>query len=190
MKKFDDFQRVHDAAIETIKQCLNNTTDSPPMNELVRWMIETDANPYSYLPHNWAHSLETATDFESLLNQLHHALYDDGDVTFVTVDGCPRIVFANQYDEGFRTRVLTKQEKELESVPIRHGGWYMHYDVQVLAIKPNEFGKLYDRYHIAWIKQCFLTDARRGNVEWTAQHYRKYKQWDESWIEESLKESK
>lgn len=180
--KFDTFQTVHDDALDTIEQFLNNTTDSPPMNELVRWMLETDANPYGYLPHGWAGSVSTATGFQSLLHNLHHALYDDGDVTFVTVDDQPRIVFAHQYDDGFRERVLSKQEQDLEKERFDN----TPYDIKILNIKPNEFGPLHDAYQAAWLKQCFLHDSR-CDIEHATEHYRKYQQWSESWVEEARK---
>ena len=181
--KFQKFQETHDESIRTICLVLDDTTYDPPISGLVRWMLETDANPYSWLPPMWAGATYTAEGFASLVNNLYHATQDDGDVTFVSVNGTPRMVFYNRHDHGFRDRVLTEQEKGLEKndeIP---------YDVKVLDIRPDEFGPLYDTWHTAWLKECFLSDCDR-DIERTAEHYRKYKQWDESWLVEAQKEAR
>lgn len=182
MNTFDKFQKNYDDAIKSIKKFLEPTEYDPSMHELVKWMMETDANPYSYLPHGWAGSLESAQSFASLLNMIHHALYDDGDITFVTVNDEPRIVFVWRHDDNFKNYVLSDTEKDIVK---RYGE--DSYDIKVLDIKPSEFGPLYDIYHKNWLKECFISDARRG-VNWAAEHYRQYKLWDESWIEEADKE--
>lgn len=182
MNTFDKFKKNYDGAIASIKTFLEPTEYDPPMHELVKWMIETDANPYSYLPYYWAGCLENAQSFTSLLHMIHHALYDDGDITFVTVNGEPRIVFVWRYEDNFNNYVLSDTEKDVVK---RHGDDC--YDIKVLDIKPSEFGSLHDTYYKNWLKGCFLSDAGRG-VECAADHYRKYKLWDESWIEEAHKE--
>lgn len=188
-QKFQTFQDTYDEAVDTIERFLANEVDgyTPRMDGLVRWMMETDANPYGYLDWGWGGSLESAEKFAALLHHLHHALYDDGDVTFCTVDGEPRIIFANHHDDGFREKALHPQERDNEAKNItnpRRPGWVFRYDVRALDITPSEFGPLYDAYHTAWIKQCFMHDSR-NDLEGNAKHYRKYQQFDESWVEEA-----
>jgi len=183
--KYQKFQKSYDEAINTIELLLIPTPDEKSMDGLVRWMLETDANPHGFLPEGWGGSLSTAEGFAGLLNHLHHALYDDGDVTFVTVDDQPRIVFAHRFDEFFRERVLTEQEISLERDNARQPRWKLEYKIEVLDINPSEFGPLYDQHHTAWLRECFLGDSRHGDIEYNANHYRKYKQWNESWIEEA-----
>lgn len=180
MNKFEKFQSNYDAAIESIKKFLEPGPYEPQMNGLVKWMMETDVNPYSYLPEGWAGSTGSAEAFDSLLGYIHHAVYDDGDICFVTVDGAPRIVFAHQHDDNFRDRVLTAQEKSMELNPI-YGN---KCEIVVLKIQPNEFGPMVEAVERDRIKQCFIWDSARNDVEWVATNYRKYKCWDESWIDE------
>ena len=177
--KFQKFKKSYDESIESIEHILSPSTDEKSLADLALWMLETDCNPYGFLSEQWAECLSTAEGFDSLLHHLHHALYDDGDVTFVTVDGRPRIVFAHRFDDGFRERVLTKQELGLEPQ------FHKKYQIEVLDIDPSEFGPLYDKHHTAWLKQCFLGDSRHGDIEHNANHYRKYKHWNESWIDEA-----
>lgn len=175
--KFEQFQKAYDEAIQYIKSCLVPRPFEPQMNGLVQWLLDTDANPYGYLPQSWAGATSTAEGFASLLQHIHHAVYDDGDITFVTVNGEPRIVFAHPSDTYFRNSVLTSQEQSFETK--NH-----NYKIEVLDITPNEFGPIFEAYHTEWVKNCFMSDASRGEIEWSANHYRKYKCWDEAWIKE------
>ena len=138
-KKLQDFWYNFDTAITNIKSYLEPDQYAPHMHELALWLLETEHNPYAYLDHNYAMYMSDAIGFDMILSMLHHALYDDGDVTFVTVNNKPRIIFWGRWDDNFRQYCLTDTEKEIES----HG---YRYAVQVLDIKPNEFGALYDAY--------------------------------------------
>jgi hypothetical protein len=176
--KFEVFQQNYDEAIELINKFLQTSKYEPQINGLVQWMLETDANPYSYLPHNWAGSTTSAEAFASLLRMISHAVYDDGDITFVKVDGEPRIVFASEHEDDFRDYVLSEQEKAIEAQ------WSGKYIIQVLDIKPNEFGAIYDSYYITQVKQWFMDDAETITLERAVEHYEKYKAFDPAWIEQ------
>lgn len=156
MKKFQD---NFDQAIKTIEQY--QTTQST-MQSLVEWMLTTDANPYSYLPEAYAGSVDSAEMFAGLLNTIHHALYDDGDITFVAVNGEPRIVFVDRYDV----------EKQFPKGKV----------VEVLDIEPGEFVTLYNEYQTKEIKRCFITDAKRFGLDFGVEHYKHYKCFDTNWI--------
>jgi hypothetical protein len=175
--KFAAFQKNYDQAVESIKRFLEPGEYEPQMNGLVKWMMETDANQYSYLPAGWAGSTESAQSFDSLLHMIHHAVYDDGDITFVTVNDEPRIVFAWHGEDNFRNYVLSDIEKDPEK------RWPC-YEVKVLDIKPNEFGPLYDAYYAKQIKHWFMANAERNTVEFAIEHYQKYKLFDPAWIAE------
>ena len=179
MKRFEEFKRAYDDAIATINFYLEPGSHEPQMNSLVKWMLETDANPYSFLPEQWGGALGTAEGFAGLLKFIDHALYDDGDITFVSIDGQPQIVFDHRFEDGFRERVLGEQRAQMEK---KYG---IEYAVNVLDITPDEFVELYEAWHTDWVKSCFMRDAKRANVEWTAEHYRKYQCWDESWVDEA-----
>lgn len=188
MDKLKQFQQVYDEAVVTINRFLEPGNHEPQINGLVQWMLETDANPYAYLPYAWASSLYTAESFADLLDYIHHAVYDDGGITFVTVNDEPRIVFAHQHEENFRDHVLNDHEKRIEKYLIF--GEHPSYDIRVLDIEPNEFGMLYDAFQSEEIKKCFINDAAHNGVEWAVNIYRKYHCWDENWITECREEIK
>ena len=178
-KKFAAFQKSHDDAIKSINRFLESCPYEPQMNGLVKWMMETDANPYSYLPEGWAGSTGSAETFVTLLSVISHALYDDGDITFVTVDNEPRIVFVWHGEDNFSDYVLSTSEKSTKK---RQG---VEYEIKVLDIKPNEFSPLYDAYQVKQLKRYFLNDARSHSLEFAVEHYqKKYKLFDDAWIAE------
>ena len=178
MKKIKTFKKNYDEAVDTINSFLEGP-DS--MNELAKWLMTTDANPYSYLDHTWAGISQTAEGMANLLNYIHHAVVDDGDITFVKVNGEPRIVFAHQFDDFFRDVVLSRHEKEMEKKREEYGINF-EYKIEVLDIKPNDFGKVYDKYQKEQVKQWFLFDAKRHGVKFAKQNYEHYNCWDENWI--------
>lgn len=181
-KKFQEFQDSYENSVSTIKYYLEPGPYEPHMHELIRWMMETDANPYAYLQHQWAGCLDTADGFCGLISHIHHAIYDDGDITFVKVNDQPRIVFARADDENFRDVVLTETEKHMERDIKKK--FRVKYDIEILDIKPNEFGVLYDEYHVNDIKRCFCCDAGRCGIEFAVESYKQYKCFNESWVQE------
>ena len=180
MNNFKKFKKNYDEAIETINSFLKGPES---MTELVKWLMTTDANSHSYLTQNWATSTYSAEGMAGLLNYIHHAVVDDGDITFVKVNGEPRIVFAHQFDDNFRDVVLSPHEKEMEK---RRKEYRINllYEIEVLDIKPNDFGKVYDEYYRGQVKKWFLSDAKHHSVEFAKEHYKEYNCWDETWIEE------
>jgi hypothetical protein len=185
MRKLKEFEKAYREALKNIAAFC----DDLELGELTRWMLETDANPYAYLPEGWAGALETAEGFSSLLNHIHHAVYDDGDITFVTVNGEPRIVFAHQADSDFREAVLSQQEKDLEKRPIF--GKLRPQEIEVLNdLKPSEFGKLYDAYQEKDLRRCFSIDAGRLGIDFATGVYNRYTCFSQNWEQECAEEIK
>ena len=181
MKEFDKFKQSYDAAIETIKSFMEPSHPEDPANGmtgLTKWLLTTDVNPYAYLPERLATAIGTAEGFSAVLRKLHHDLYDDGDVTFVTVNGQPRIVFESKNEDDFYRKALQPIERDM----LDNDG--TKYVVKVLDITPNEFGPTYDEWNYKDTKRCFMWDAGCG-IEWAANQYRQYQCWDESWIDEA-----
>lgn len=144
--KLKEFQKSYEDAVEAIKTFSEPTMYNPPMDGLVRWMLETEANPYGYLPNNGS-SLSSAESFAGLLYSISHALYDDGDITFVSVNGEPRIVFAHKSEDNIRSMALSPVEQERECGVNSPYSWYpAEYEIKILDIEPNQFGQLYDEY--------------------------------------------
>lgn len=82
-------------------------------HKLVTWITNTDISHYDFMPKGWENCITDAKDFDSFLHIVHHAMVDDGDMTFVNVkEHGSFIVFAHENDDYFNILV----EKHLENV--------------------------------------------------------------------------
>lgn len=76
---------------------------------LFKWLAENDINEWGVF-HGGAHYSDTLEGWISMYHHLHHALYDDGDVTFVkTRFQGPKIIFywkkENNFEEVFMENI-------------------------------------------------------------------------------------
>jgi hypothetical protein len=178
MNKFKTFKKVYEEAVESIHRFIDDPSD---MNELAAWLMTTDASPYSYLQEGYAGMMSTAEGCAGLLTTIHHAVYDDGDITFVKVDSAPRIVFAHSHDDNFRELVLSVQEQEIEKRLVF--GRTRQYKLEILNIKPNDFPEIYNTYQIKDLQRCFSYDAGRNGINFALDVYRKHACFREDWVE-------
>lgn len=182
--RFNEWQENYESALDLIKHYLEPDNDrTPAMNGLVEWMINTDSNPYAYLPLEWSGSLNNATSFVKLLAQIHHALYDDGCIAFVTVNGEPRIVFANPYEDGFNDCVITANDRALSARRAEING-SDDINVTVLDIDPGEFGAVRDAYETARLKRGFAFEVARFGLDFALKNARRSKLFNPKWVEE------
>lgn len=175
MSRFEKFKTNYDEAIEYINSSMG--AQNSEMNELVKWLLETDYNPYGFLPENFAGHFNSAEGFASLLHMIHHAVYDDGDITFVRVDGEPRIVFIWKNEENLKDYALHAMELD----NLKRG--ITTYDIDVMPIKPNEFGVLYDAYQVSRVKDLFIDAAAVDGLEEAINNFKDLKEYDPSWPE-------
>ena len=182
MTRLQEFQRNYENAMSTIRDFMSGQHDhgDRPMSALVKWMIDTEINPYGFLPEDWAGQTTTVEDFSSLLRVISHALYDDGDITFVSVNDSPRIVFENRWDIAADHKLaLSQTEKHMEERSNR-----VRYTVEILDIKPEEFGPLVDAYERKQLRRYFMNDADMHGLEFAVKHYESNRLWNPDWIEE------
>lgn len=181
MKKFEQFQNKFDDAMANIQKNLNDSK----LGSLFAWMLETDMNPYQYLPSYLASCANSAEGFSSLIDTIRHAFYDDGECHVATVDGEPRLVFVDIFCENGKDMVLTDQEKELNKMKTKNGRPYI---IDFPNVSITDFPQLARESHRNQIKRWFTMDARR-DIESAVKHYRNYDLWDENWyIEEKQKQ--
>jgi hypothetical protein len=71
---------------------------------LFKWMITNEINPYEiFHESSYASMVSTLEGMVGLYRTLYHALYDDGDVTFVKTSGTsPKIVFVFKNENYFQ----------------------------------------------------------------------------------------
>ncbi len=178
MNKFKAFRKVYEESVKSIHRFIDDPSD---MNELAAWLMTTDASPYSYLQEGYAGMMSTSEGCAGLLATIHHAVYDDGDITFVKVDSAPRIVFAHKHYDNFRELVLSVQEQEIEKRFIFSKT--RQYELEILDIKPNDFPKIYNDYQLKELQRCFSCDAGRNGIDFAVENYRKYACFREDWVE-------
>jgi hypothetical protein len=172
-KRLESMERNHQEALALIEQCRHNA-DEPEMRAITEHLLDTDANPYSFLPEGWAGHMETSTGFASLLRTIHHAIYDDGDISFPIVNSEPRIAFVWRHEENYTDYVLSEQEKDLRK------RWNSEYKVEQCK-DVMEFIKMHREYHRNDVQRCFIQDAARQGWEFAVEHYSRYAKFDPDW---------
>ena len=174
---FERFKTSYDEAIHEIKLYLD---DNSSIQQLTYWLLTTDANPYSFLPHAWGNSLESADRFVDLLNTIEDNL-ENNRLTIVKVNQEPRIVFTSPDDPDLMDKSLTPFEHDMQVI-VRFGH-VGSFTIEVLDIDPNEFGAVYDQWFETWLKQSCTSDANKHGVEFALTAYTKYRMFNPSWIE-------
>lgn len=192
-KKFKQLDKLHQNAMRFIKEALTEDCKWRDVRGIVRWLLTTDANPYSYMQEPWSRKIFSAEGLETLIHHIRHAIYDDGDCTIVTVNDAPRIVFHNKHEPNFKELVLSEFEKRLiiDCKPLRDvlNMEGEQYEIKILDIDINDFGKHYDAWYETDLKRCFMLDAEYHGTEFAIKHYSEYQLFKPEWAME-LKEDK
>jgi hypothetical protein len=173
MNKYELFDKNHQDAIASIKLyiCDSNETE---MQAITEYLLETDANPYGFLPGEWAGCTGTATDFIRLLNMIHHAIYDDGDISFPIVNGEPRISFIWKNEDNYNSLILSESERDMQE---RLGVVYGVEQCDNIL----DFISKHKEYHRKDIKRCFIGDAAMHGWEFAVRHNSAYFNFDPYW---------
>jgi hypothetical protein len=82
-----DWKESFEKAVAFVEGCLTPESPDYPeaanFRELAKWLLENPHNTYEYMPEGYQNFLSTPFETKSLLSTLHHALCDDGEVSFV-----------------------------------------------------------------------------------------------------------
>lgn len=169
----DKYQKFVDRFNQDLAGIKSFEVGNPEIKQLLDWMLTTEVSPYSYLSDQWAERTYTVSGMLSIFHAIHHAYYDDGAMSFVAVNGHPKIVFAHQSDydsfESFVDAILSPAEKQYSA------------KVEILDIAPNEFGPLVDDIELTYLKRCYVHDAARNGVEFANKHYSDYSCFSPTW---------
>lgn len=172
MSRIAEFHKSFNEALATIEHFKTDAN----MAAITNWLLNTDASPYSIFADAGGR-VGSAESFAGLLQCIHHALVDDGDICFPVVNGRPRICFVWQHEKNVEQYILTAQEKGF----IRDFG--TDYEITFLD-NIDQFIAAYDAAHIKFIKRCFLIDARAKGVQFATKNYSTYKCFDPTWVNE------
>jgi hypothetical protein len=116
------WRKSFDASMVAIEGYRNHSNHV--MRRIACWLTETSANPYDYLDRSYAGYFSSADSFARLLQFIHHALIDDGSITFVAVNGRPMIAFEDKFEiENVELR------SEIEIMVAQRRGVERHYEV-------------------------------------------------------------
>lgn len=151
--KFEQLNAAHNEAIGAISEYMTHSEIGP----LVRWMMETEANPLTYLP-NVGNGGDNAIALASIIRDIASGWDGRGDMALVTVNDEPRIVLGHWFDtKWFDTKwfdptvtekpCLTKAEQGILQRSLTNPTKFSpKFTVKALPIKLSDFGKVYDAY--------------------------------------------
>lgn len=179
---FDEWRNVTENAIKTVIKYAEPVESAPGFSKFVNWALTTRSSGYGWLPVEWGGSLGTATGAEMLFNHIWHALYDDGDISFVTVNDAPRIVFVNQFDLDFSDigKFLTQSDRMLAERRAKIGDETAA--LVVLNCSIAEFCDIHDAYEEKCVRRAFAFEAARWGVEFAVKNASRWSFWNPDWI--------
>jgi hypothetical protein len=84
-----NWQKTFDKSVASIEKYLtpeaNDYPDAANFRELAKWLLDNPYSGYDYMPNGYKNYKSTPFETESVLSTLHHALLDDGEVSFVKI---------------------------------------------------------------------------------------------------------
>lgn len=163
---FQEKQKRYLNDVEFIKQSISQDSE---FGRLSLYLFTTKRNSKSIV--NRGYNVNDASSFSCLLRDIHHALVDDGEITFYLVDDEPRL--SCEYDFELKD-CLSDEERQSGD----------QFDCKILnKITIDDWIKSSEEYFVNEIKSNFMFDYQLnpdGMIEW----YKKYECFDENWIKE------
>lgn len=159
MNRMSQFADNYHTAIKRIQEYESD----PTMAAITKWILTTDENLFSVFPVGW-NILYSAQDCELLLDTIHHALVDDGDISFPVVNGEPRIAFVSRWEDNIDAFILSDAEKEFAR---RFG---REHEITFLD-SIDDFIEQRIQYAANLIKKYFVQDAARFGIDFAKENY-------------------
>lgn len=166
--------------------CVKKQKEVPttPTDKLFHWILNTEENPYCYFVQgghaSWTYSVQ---GLDGLYSQIHHALEDDGELTFVTINGEPMIDFRGPWDfesdKKYCDTLAAEVSTNLHFLPFEN-----EVEVKILEQDVDEFIRLREEYSTRHLRDCFKHEARARGKEFAVDLYRSKPFFKESWIAE------
>lgn len=177
---FNQWRNMTEDAIKSVIKYTEPVESAPGFSEFVNWALATQSSGYGWLPVEWGGSLGSAAGAEMLFSHIWHALYDDGDISFVVVNDAPRIVFVNRFDSDFSDKVLTQSDRMLAERRAKIGGETT--PLVVLDCSIAEFCAIHDAYEEKCVRRAFAFEAARWGVEFAVKNASRWSFWNPDWI--------
>lgn len=163
-KKLDKMFAKNNEAINVLTAYAKMTDPKSEVDKLCNWIANTDENSYGFfLDSGWASATCSVQGMYSLFSNIQHALEDDGELSFIIVNGSPKIVFA-WADEVEQINAQVKQS-------IKQGHCYGPVKLTLDAFKTvDEFIQGIADARVRDVKKWFLFDAMKRR-EYAIKYY-------------------
>lgn len=167
----------YEQSVKNIELLLNGS--EPELTDFFNWLNTTEVNPFFFLPKHHAYAFDTAEGFEELLNEIHHAVIDDGEICMVKTFLGYRIIFQDPYEENFKEVVynLTFPTKTPMTPPLEEFKFELFNKSRI-----HEWGQLMEEEFIKMIKSAFAMDVVKYGEKHAVENYRNYSSFDENWL--------
>lgn len=175
-KKLFELEESHNIAMREIGEYLHTPSSMQP---LVEWILSSDMSVYDYMPREWANEMFRSEGVADLLGAIHHALYDDGEIEFVKVNGKPFMVFYGKWNEDFVDYVVEQFTHEADTEKL--------YYMEVLPKDPGQFVELLKQRWLRQLKGYILWDAgQKGGWDFTVSMHSGKHMFDQIDLEELM----
>ena len=172
MLRLKNIEENHQTDLKEIQDYLNDECEE--MRAITKLLVETDVNPYRFLPNEWANGFETSSGFASLLNMIHHALVDDGEISFPIVNGEPRIIFVSRWEDNYEQYALSETKKHF----MRELG--NTYNIEQCK-DVFDFVDKFSTFNTNEVKRWFITESARFGIDFAVEHYSNYAKFNPDW---------
>ena len=172
MLRLKNIEENHQTDLKEIQDFLNDECEE--MRAIAKLLVETDVNQYGFLPKEFAGGFNTSTGFVSLLHVIHHALVDDGEISFPVVNGEPRIRFVSPWEDNYEEYALNETEKWFKQ---KRGNAYNIEQCKDVF----DFIEKFEKYNSNEVKRWFITESARFGIDFAVEHYSNYAKFNPDW---------
>lgn len=180
LTRYEEYNQSHEEAIARIEEM---TTDEK-FGPFATWLVETTHSSWGFYPAGWQNSTATASGMANLLGTIHHALYDDGDISFfVCPNMTPRFGFFNRNDWTDIDPVDAMGNSDYTTLVKK--GISLGDDITFLD-GPAEFIAAIEKYKLEWAERAFVRAISRNGFDFTYQYMDElYKPLAQQWLVEN-----
>lgn len=123
--------------------------ENSEFGRLVTYLLTTERNPYSIINGGYS---QDHISFLNLVRDLHHSIYDDGDITLYTINDAPRISLKYNFTTKDSLSDFEKQlEKNYSSFKSKD---FKLYEFKKLPYDIDNWIKLSEEFHYNDIKSA------------------------------------
>ena len=109
----------------SVERAITPAPDDDPeisgFKALSKWMMETTYNTYSFMPQGYESYRSNPFEADSIISLIHHALIDDGEISFVKMIHNNKVVrvfmtFIWQHEDNFNQHCIDENKPLIDSM--------------------------------------------------------------------------